>query len=113
MLCGATQYGGRALAVGQAWHQRQPHVALPGGAEERARCDEDSLLEQATRERLRQAVHREPEEERRIAAGEPQACGLERRQERFALAAIDRAHRLDMRLVRPRDDRRALDELLR
>ena len=55
----------------------------------------------------------EPEEERRVAAGVAEPGGLERRQQHVALGAVARAHLLDVRLVAPRRDRRALDELRR
>src|SRR4051812_44727449 len=107
------EQGGGALAVGLGRYEREPDVALARRPEERARGDEEPALEHAPRGVLGRLVDGEPEEERRVAAGEPEARRLERGEEGLALAAIDGPHRLDVSLVAPGGHRRALDELLR
>ena len=92
----------------------KPHVALAGRAEERAGRDEDAVLEQAARERPptgRRRRARGRTSRRRRRAGGP--CASSSGQERLALAPVDLAHVVDVLLVRPGGDRRALHELLR
>src|SRR4051794_31368561 len=101
------------LALGLRRDEREPHVTLAGRAEERAGRDEQTLLEQAPRHELRRLVDGEPQEERRVAAGEPVPGGLERGEGGLPLPAIDLAHRVDVLLVRPCGDGCALHELLR
>ena len=71
------------------------------------------MLQQPSRELLRRTADVEPEIERRHRPGEPQALLEEGREKRLALAAIQRADRLDVGVVRPGGDGRALNELLR
>ena len=66
----ARQVGGAAAVLGRR-DERDAHVALAAGAEERAGRDDDAaLVEQAQRERLGVLAvrHAQPQEERRVAA---------------------------------------------
>ena len=85
----------------------------PAGPKNEPGRDDDPVLEQPPGERLRRAADVDPEVERRGRAREPQAARFERGQQRVALARVERAHLLDVRVVRPRSHRRALHELLR
>ena len=73
------------------------------------------MLEQPGRERLGPLTLRylEPEEHRRLAAGDTDALAQECRDQGVSLSPIDGPRTLDVLLVVPRHDRRTLHELLR
>src|SRR5262249_35219381 len=103
----------RPLALLLCRNEGEPCVALTGVAEERTGCDDDAVRQEPTRELLRRAADVDPQIKRRRRAGRAQPALLERRQQRVALAAVERPHVLDMPLVRPGRDGGTLDELLR
>src|SRR6185437_13408570 len=71
--------------------------------------------EQPGRERLGPLTlwYLEPEEHRRLAAGDTDALAQKRREQGISLSPIDGPRTLDVFLVVPRHDRRTLHELLR
>src|SRR5438067_1288935 len=95
-------------------NKRHPPVALALGPEERSRRDDQPALEQPRRELLRPLVtgHVQPEVHRRDATRDANPVRSENRQEDVALTSVDLARPVHVRLVVPRDDRRALHEFL-
>ncbi len=94
-------------------HEGKLRVPLARRTEVRAGCERDAVLQQRVRERL--PTTRRPERRTR-GRGRDARPVRERRQrglEQRALSGVQRPVRLDVLLVRPRGDRRALHELLR
>src|SRR5262249_38979767 len=106
---------GSPLALGLGRNEREPPVAVAGRSEERTRRDDQAIVEESLRERLRALARGrlQPEVHGRLATRDANPGPRERRHENLSLARVDLAGGLDVLLVVPGDDGRALDELLR
>ena len=95
-------------------HERKPDVALAGRPEERARARRGSRARAGRRANGSEGPST-ASQRKKVASppAEPQALPLEHGQQRLPLAAVELAHGVDVSLVGPGGDRRALHELLR
>src|SRR5581483_11883112 len=94
------------LALLERRHEREADEALAVDPEERARSDDDPVLEEPRRARLcgLRRRHLDPEEHRRLARRDAPAAAAESPEQQLALPSECAPAALDVGLVAPGDD---------